>query len=140
VGYEGSFRNPVEGRWHVYPEMAAAGLWTTSGDLARFAIGVQRSAAGTSTSVISQSLTREMLTRQKDDDGLGLFLSGSGESLRFEHDGRNAGFDSAMHAYAADRGNGAVIMINTNDDTGAMNEIFRAIAQQYHWRDYDVAR
>ncbi|HEX2853769.1 MAG TPA: serine hydrolase domain-containing protein [Opitutaceae bacterium] len=29
-------RAPVKGRWPVYPEMAAAGLWTTASDLARF--------------------------------------------------------------------------------------------------------
>jgi CubicO group peptidase (beta-lactamase class C family) len=27
---------PVNGRWHTYPEMAAAGLWATPEDLARF--------------------------------------------------------------------------------------------------------
>jgi len=33
-------QRPVAGGWHVYPEMAAAGLWTTASDLARFAIGI----------------------------------------------------------------------------------------------------
>jgi CubicO group peptidase (beta-lactamase class C family) len=140
VGYRGLFASAIKGQWHIYPEMAAAGLWTTAGDLARFAIAIQRSAAGASNAIISPSLTREMLTRQMNDDGLGVFLSGSGESLRFAHDGRNAGFDSAMRAYAGDSGNGAVIMINKNDDSGAINDIFHAIAQQYHWRDHDVAR
>ncbi|MEY2510956.1 MAG: hypothetical protein QOE26_1719, partial [Verrucomicrobiota bacterium] len=61
-GYGGIFGQSVNEGWHVYPEMAPAGLWTTAGDLARFAIGIQSSVAGHSNRVISQSLTRQMLT------------------------------------------------------------------------------
>ncbi len=32
---------PVEDGPHTYPEMAAAGLWTTPSDLARYALGVR---------------------------------------------------------------------------------------------------
>jgi CubicO group peptidase (beta-lactamase class C family) len=39
---------PVPGRFHVYPEMAAAGLWTTPSDLARWAMEVQRAGRGES--------------------------------------------------------------------------------------------
>jgi CubicO group peptidase (beta-lactamase class C family) len=122
----------VEGRWHVYPEMAAAGLWTTASDLARFAIGVQRALAGDSNPVLSQSMTHLMLTHQADDDGLGVFLEGSGKTLRFFHEGRNKGFDARLLAYTSE-GRGAVILINTNDDSGAVEEIVNAIAKKYHW-------
>ena len=66
----------VKGKWHIYPEMAAAGLWTTPSDLARFAIGIQKALAARSNPVLSSSMTRRMLTVQKGNDGLGLFLKG----------------------------------------------------------------
>ncbi len=125
----------VEGRWHVYPEMAAAGLWTTSSDLARFAIGIQQSLAGKSNPVISQLMTRRMLMPQMGDGGLGVFLAGGGKALRFSHDGRDAGFDASMIAYA-EIGQGAVIMINANDNSGAVPRIMKAIAQEYQWPHY----
>jgi CubicO group peptidase (beta-lactamase class C family) len=45
-------------RWHVYPEQAAAGLWTTPIDLARFMIEVQRTMAGRSNSVLTRATMR----------------------------------------------------------------------------------
>jgi hypothetical protein len=52
----------VDGRWHIYPEMAAAGLWTTPWDLAQIALEVAQSKAGRSNRILSQAMTRLMLT------------------------------------------------------------------------------
>ncbi|MDD5261335.1 MAG: serine hydrolase [Methylacidiphilales bacterium] len=123
----------VQGRWHIYPEMAAAGLWTTAADLARFVIGIQKAATGESNPVISKDMARQMLTRQKDNAGLGVFLRGEGKGLLFFHSGRDEGFDAAIEAFA-NTGQGAVIMINANDDSGVCNEIIEAIAKEYHWQ------
>lgn len=126
-------RSPVEGDWHVYPEMAAAGLWTTASDLARFAIGVQASFAGTSNPVISRDMTRQMLSCERNDfDGLGVFLEGNGPTLLFSHGGRDEGFDTYMGAYAS-TGRGVVIMINANDNSGLLRRIRNVVARQYGW-------
>jgi CubicO group peptidase (beta-lactamase class C family) len=125
----------VPGGWHVYPEMAAAGLWTTPSDLARFVIAVQNSYAGRSNPVISQKMTQEMLSIQKADDGLGLFISGQGATRRFWHNGRDEGFDALMTGYV-ERGQGAVVMINANEDSSAVRRIVDAVAEAYAWPDY----
>ena len=51
----------VHGKWHVYPEMAAAGLWTTPTDLAKFAIEIALSKQGKSNKVLTQKTAEEML-------------------------------------------------------------------------------
>ena len=114
--------------------MAAAVLWTTASDLARFAIGIQQALAGKSNPVISQSMTRQMLTVHKGNSGLGLGVDGSGKTLRFSHGGRDEGFDAFMMAYA-ESGQGVVIMINANDNSGAVNRIVDAVRREYHWPD-----
>jgi len=131
-------RSVVRGRWHVYPEMAAAGLWTTPSDLARFAIEIQRTLAGKSHAVISQSMARQMLTDQKDGDGLGVFLRGKGPSLSFWHNGRDEGFDALLVAFA-ETGQGVAIMINANDDSHMMDRILDFIGRKYHWPEPGVA-
>lgn len=123
---------PMAGRWHVYPEQAAAGLWSTPSDLARLAIEVQRSAAGREGGVLSPAMTRQMLTRHGGPYGLGFNLVGEGDGRIFRHSGSNMGFRAQLVAYTA-TGQGAVVM--TNSDAGAelADEIMRSIAVTYSW-------
>lgn len=129
----------VPGRGHIYPEMAAAGLWTTPSDLARFVIALQQAYAGGAQPVISRDMVREMLTVQKDNDGLGIFLDGAGPTRRFSHNGRDEGFDTLLIGYV-ERGQGAVIMINANDDRNVEAWVAKAIADAYGWPDYPRAK
>lgn len=131
-------RSLVNGRWHVYPEMAAAGLWTTPTDLARFAIGVQNAYAGKPGAVLSPDTARQMLTMQMNNYGLGVGLAGKGRTLRFAHGGRDEGFDAMLMAYA-ETGQGAVVMINANDNSRMVSRVLDAIAREYGWPDYPAA-
>lgn len=122
---------PIPGRFHTYPEMAAAGLWTTPTDLARFLVEIQRALAGRS-SVLSAASARQMTTVVKDGYGLGLSVQGLGQAASFGHGGSNAGFRCTMTAFA-ERGQGAVVMTNGDQGSRLAAEIVRAIAVEYGW-------
>jgi CubicO group peptidase (beta-lactamase class C family) len=126
---------PLKGHWHIFPQGAAAGLWTTPTDLARFAIELQESYKGKSNLVLSVDMTRQMLTKQLGGYGLGLWLGGREKVTNFSHAGQNEGFTCILVAYL-DTGQGAVIMTNGDRGSGLFNEILRAIAREYGWPDY----
>ncbi len=135
TGHRSSGR-PLQGKYHTYPELAAAGLWTTPSDLARFAIEIQLAAAGRSSKVIPQSMVTEMLTPQRGGPvGLGLFLRGSGGAIRFGHSGANEGFRSEFVAFVH-HGQGAVVMTNSDTGGGLLSEVINSIAAAYGWPDY----
>ncbi|HLK60880.1 MAG TPA: serine hydrolase [Chthonomonadaceae bacterium] len=127
---------PVEGKWHIYPEMAAAGLWTTASDLARWAIEVQLSRQGRSNKVLSAEMVQQMLSPQVEDHiGIGPFLEGKEETARFGHGGWDEGFICHLIAYQQ-RGQGSVVMINSNRGGEVITEVERAIAREYAWPDF----
>ncbi len=127
---------PVDGQWHVYPEMAAAGLWTTPSDLARFALAVQRAKVGRSPCVLATQLVEQMLTPQVEEQiGLGFFLEGRGAAARFGHGGGDHGFICQLTAYV-EQGTGAVVMTNSYGGGDLIPEIMRAIAQEYGWPEF----
>ena len=90
---------PVTGGAHTYPEMAAAGLWTTPSDLGRYVIENQRSLKGESNHVLSAAMTKEMMTAGKGSWGLGLQIGGSASNPYFEHGGVNEGFEALFVGY-----------------------------------------
>ena len=124
----------VEGEWHIYPELAAAGLWTTPTDLARLAAEVQKSLRGESNRILSQEMTREMLSpMEPGGHGLGFGLSRSGEGdARFGHGGSNHGFKCQLQAFV-EGGRGAAIMTNGDRGSALAQEILYAIAAEYGW-------
>lgn len=122
---------PVAGGPHTYPELAAAGLWTTPSDLARFALDLQRSASG-GKGVLSPAMARTMLQPVKNGYGLGVRGEGQGDALSFAHGGSNMGYRNTLFAYAG-HGDGAVIMTNGANGAELAGSLLRALAVEYKW-------
>jgi CubicO group peptidase (beta-lactamase class C family) len=123
----------LPGKWHAYPMTAPAGLWTTPSDLARLILEVQNTYTGKSSRVVNQSSMRQMLTVVLPPYGLGFSLEGTGQNLRFSHNGSNDGYLATLTGYA-ERGEGAVVMMNASNPE-LLFEIIRAIAAEYRWPD-----
>lgn len=121
-----------EGLWHNYPEQAAAGLWTTPTDLAKYCMVIQEIVAGKTDGVLSQETVSQMLTKHKNDWGLGPALEWNGDSLRFQHGGKNAGFTNFMTAFAH-RGDAVIVMTNADNGGALAREIMRGISRYYDW-------
>lgn len=126
----------VKGKYHIYPEQAAAGLWTNPTDLCRYVIETQLAFKGESEKVLSQEMTRLRVTRVLEDAALGCFVNTrvTGSARYFNHNGGNAGFSCTAYG-SLDEGKGAVIMTNT-DNAALIEEVLNSIAAVYKWKDF----
>lgn len=139
----------VAGKWHIYPEMAAAGLWTTPSDLAKLAIEVALSKRGQSNRVLSQTMVAEMVKPQmprveeialgnaqhRDRMGLGFFLGDESRPGLFGHIGDDEGFQAMLMMFA-DSGKGAALMANSQYGIMLGDFLFEQIAREYSWKDF----
>lgn len=122
----------IEGLWHNYPEQAAAGLWTTPGDLAKYCIEIQEIRKGKKNGVLSRESINRMLTKNQNDWGLGPSLRWEADSLIFQHGGKNAGFTNNMMAFA-NRGEALIVMTNADNGNKLIGEIMRSVSAYYGW-------
>lgn len=125
----------VEGGWHVYPELAAAGLWSTPTELARFALGVRAAYSGMPGAFLEETTAREMLTADRFSFGLGFQIAGEGEELLFLHTGSNLGYKGILALYPT-TGDGVAILTNGEAGGDLMMEIVRAVSAVYEWPNF----
>nr|WP_295665522.1 serine hydrolase domain-containing protein [Sphingomonas sp.] len=125
----------VPGGPHTYPELAAAGLWSTPGDLLRYAVAVRDSARGSPDALLDRSLATDMLTPGKGDYGLGVEVHGASADRDFSHGGSNEGYENFLVAYIGS-GDGVAVMTNGAQGNELGLEITRSVAAAYGWPSY----
>jgi CubicO group peptidase (beta-lactamase class C family) len=125
--------DPVPGRFRTYPEMAAAGLWTTPSDLAKWAIALERAYNGEPSPLMSRASARAMLTPGLGRWGLGIQVRSAGQDLWFLHDGDDLGFKATLVGWPS--GERAIIVMASGDDSYAVvAPLAHAVARHYGWK------
>ncbi|MFA6060291.1 MAG: serine hydrolase [Taibaiella sp.] len=135
TGYRLSGQEMEGGKYNMYPEMGAAGLWTTPTDIGKYIIETQLAYKGESAKVLNQEMTRLRLAPFIDSiNAFGVYINKKGTEKYFQHSGSNEGF-VAQYRGSLENGNGVVVMVNS-DNTNIMNEIINSVAKIYNWKDF----
>ena len=126
------------GNYQMYPESAAAGLWTSAKDLCIIGIEIGKAIKGKS-NVINVNIAKKMLSSvfdEKDGDkiGIGFFLY---KDL-FYHYGSNLGFSSKMSF--DNNGSGCVILTNNEDSIKFIHDIEKLIGLKMHKYKFNKKR
>ena len=126
---------PVKGKYHVYPEQAAAGLWTTPSDLALYIIECQLTLQGKSSKVLNKEMMQKRMTPYIDSNAaLGVFIEQKGSRKFFNHNGGNEAF--LCNSYGSlQGGDGVVIMIN-GENFVVISELTNSVAKVYNWEGF----
>jgi CubicO group peptidase (beta-lactamase class C family) len=121
---------PVEQGYVIYPEAAAAGLWTTPTDLARFGMELMKAWHGISAWLSAKSAKR-MTTPQTTfapNYGLGCQLKSTTLGMLFGHRGDNIGFHGKM-VFDPRTKRGIVVMVNSDIGDDIPNQVVQIYEQ-----------
>ncbi len=124
AGYR-SNGNEVKGKWPVYAELAAAGLWTTPSQLVRYAIEIQHVLNNRQDGILNSKTVSEMLAPGLNGHGLGPII----KKHTFGHDGSDEGFRATLVAWK--KHDFAVVLMVNSDNRKIIPEYLQAIATEY---------
>ncbi|MEL7120486.1 MAG: serine hydrolase domain-containing protein [Bacteroidota bacterium] len=128
---------PLKNGYNLYPESAAAGLWTTSNDLAKLITHLQLSLANDKRGILTKSSIEELMTPmlKNNNAALGVFVEDQNGEKYIQHSGSNRGFRGKFY-FGANNGKGVVIMIN-GTNTNIIDQIIRSVASVYNWKGFN---
>jgi len=119
--------------WHVYPELAAAGLWTTPSDLAKVVIAMQNALLGKDESLLTQQSAREMITPVSVGRfGIGWSIGLRNNGWYFSHSGGNWGYRAWTIGHIR-KGYGLVVMTNSDSGMSLINQLADRVESAYGW-------
>ena len=132
TGYR-SDGKPIDGRFHVYPELAPAGLWSTPSDLARWVIALERAYNGEPSPLTSQASARAMLTPGLGKFGMGIAILSNADGVLLGHGGSDLGFKSEFFGWTKGE-HAMVVMANGEDAMPVVEMLVQAVAHEYGWK------
>jgi len=123
----------VKGGFHIFPEHAAAGLWSTPTDIANLLLLVGRAWRGESALFLTPDIAREMLKAHNGGPyGLGAAIAESGGSLIVMKRGQNIGYQSYLMLMPGE-GQGLVVMTNSDNGSKLAEALIHRAAEIYGW-------
>ena len=133
VGHLGDGKE-VPGRWRIVPERAAGGLWSTPSDLANLLILVGRAWRGESRLFLAPETARDMFTRQNGGPyGLGAAIADDEGAAVVLKRGQNVGYQAYL-VLLPGRGQGLVVMTNSDNGSILAEALIRRAAELYGWQ------
>jgi CubicO group peptidase (beta-lactamase class C family) len=122
----------IAGRWHTYPELAAAGLWTTPSDYGRFLVTLGKASAGEAGTGIDPAVAAQVTAPVVEDYGLGAGIVMYDGEKSLQHSGGNEGYMCFAMALP-ERGDVIVTMTNSDNGHRLYRDILTTAQEIYGW-------